>query len=342
MKWNEFYKAIDGGRFAPVYLFTGSEEYVKREALDALRRKLLPAGLEALNDVTLEGVGAQQITDTSETMPVMCERRMVTVMDWAPLLPAKSKNEEAEVEWMHRWLENPPDSCVLVFCMRQEPDGRKKMTALLKKQAEVVTFDYLTEAELSKWCASKLKPFGKKLTRAGLSALTYMAGQELTRLNGELDKLIAYLGDERDEIGEADVAAVVSPSLEFNVFELINHLLSGDMKKAQQTVNSMLQGGQSTVGILAMLTRQIRQLTHMKCALDAGQTAQSVQSLLKLHPYAAKQTARQCARLSADWLTAMYARCVDSDYAGKSGRLRDRDALDALILQIGLAEGRER
>ena len=161
MKWNEFYKAIDGGRFAPVYLFTGSEEYVKREALDALRRKLLPAGLEALNDVTLEGVGAQQITDASETMPVMCERRMVTVMDWAPLLPAKSKNEEDEVRWMETWLDNPPDSCALVFFMRQEPDGRKKMTGLLKKKAEVVSFDLLSDSELARWCAGRLKPLKK-------------------------------------------------------------------------------------------------------------------------------------------------------------------------------------
>lgn len=342
MKWNEFYKAIGEGRFSPVYLFVGPEEYVKREALSALRDKLLPAGLEALNDTTLEGITAQQITDAAETLPVMCERRVVTVTDWAPLLPAKSKNEEAEVAWMQRWLENPPQSCALVFYMRSDPDGRKKMTGLLKKKAETVAFDLLSEAELSRWCASRLKPLGKRLSPRALSTLTYMAGQELTRLSGELDKLAAYLGDERDEITEADVAAIVPASLEYNVFELLNSLLAGDMKKGQQTVNSLLQGGQSTVGLLAMLTRQLRQLTHMKCALDAGMTVQEVQARLKLHPYAARQTARQCAGLSAGWLTALYERCVEYDYAVKSGRLRDRDALDALILQIGLAENRNR
>ena len=338
MKWNEFYQAIGDSRYAPVYLFTGPEEYVKREALDALRSRLLPPGLEALNDVTLEGVTAQQITDAAETMPMMCERRVVTVRDWAPLLPAKSKNEEGEVAWMQKWLENPPQSCALVFYMRTEPDGRKKMTGLLKKKAEVVSFDLLTDSELAKWCAGRLMPQGKKIGGKALSTLTFMAGRELTRLSGELDKLCAYLGDERREITEADVTAIVSASLEYNVFELLNSLLAGDMKKGQQTVNSLLQGGQTSMGLLAMLTRQIRQLTHMKCALDAGKPVQSVQEELKLHPYAAKQTARQCARLSADWLTGLYERCVESDFAVKSGRLRDRDALDGLIFQIGLAE----
>ena len=342
MNWNEFYQALKAGDLSPVYLFTGPEEYVKREALESLRQKLLPPGLETLNDATLEGVTAQQITDACETMPMMCDRRIVTVRDWAPLLPAKSKNEDAETAWMQKWLENPPASCVLVFYMRQEQDGRKKMSGLLKKKAAVVNFDLLTDAELSRWCARKLKPLGKKIEPAALNTLTYMAGRELTRLDGELDKLAAYLGEERDAITEDDVKAIVSASLEYNVFELLNSLLAGDMKKGQQTVNSLLQGGQTSVGLLAMLTRQLRQLAHMKCALDAGETVQAVQDRLKLHPYAAKQTARQCARLSADWLTGLYERCVEDDYAVKSGRLRDRDALDGLILSIGLAKNRNR
>ena len=340
MKWSEFYQAINAGKFQPVYLFCGLEEYVKREALDALRKKLLPPGLEALNDVVLEGVTARQITDAAETMPMMCDRRIVTVRDWAPLLPAKSKNEEDEVAWMQKWLENPPDSCSLVFYMRTDPDNRKKLSGLLKKKAEVVNFDLLSDAELARWCASRLKPAKKKISGKALSSLTYMAGRELTRLSGELDKLVAYLGDERGEITEEDVKAIVSASLEYNVFELLNSLLSGDVKKGQQTIASLLQGGQNTMGILAMLTRQIRQLAHMKCALDAGTPVQAVQEQLKLHPYAAKQTARQCARLSANWLTGLYETCVESDYAVKSGRLRDRDALDRLVFQIGLATSR--
>lgn len=337
MTWNEFYQALKAKDIAPVYLFTGPEAYIKREALEALRAALLPPGLEALNDATLEGVTAQQITDACETMPMMCERRIVTVRDWAPLMPGKAKNEEADAEWMQKWLENPPETCALVFYMRGDMDGRKKMATLLKKKAVVVDFQLLTDAELTRWCARRLKPLGKRISPAALNTLTYMAGRELTRLAGELDKLADFLGNDREEITEADVRAIVPASLEYNVFELLNHLLAGDWMKGQQTVNSLLQGGQTTMGILAMLTRQIRQLTHMKCALDAGTPVQTVQNQLKMHPYAARQTARQCTRLNADWLTALYEKCVEYDYAVKSGRLRDKDALDALVIEIALA-----
>lgn len=341
MNWNEFYQEINAGQYSPVYLFEGPEEYIKREALEALRSKLLPPGLETLNDITLEGVTARQITDAAETMPMMCQRRIVTVRDWAPLLSAKSKNEEDEVRWMQTWLENPPDTCALIFYMRQDPDSRKKMCGLLKKKAKAVTFDFLSDAELSKWCARYLKKYGKRISTRALNTLTYMAGRELTRLTGELDKLSAYVDQERAEIGEEDVRAIVSASLEYNVFEMLNSLIAGDVLAGQQTVNSLLQGGQNPIGILAMMTRQVRQMVHMRCALDAGETAAQVQERLKLHPYAARQTAKQCARLSAAWLIGLYDSCVESDYAVKSGQLRDREALDAMILRIGLATNKK-
>ena len=341
MTWNEFYQALEAGDIAPVYLFTGPEEYIKREALSRLREMLLPPGLEALNDTALEGVTARQITDAAETLPVMCERRVVVVRDWAPLMSAKSRNEDQEVEWMRQWLENPPASCALIFYKRTSADGKKRLTTLLKKQAVVVDFQPLSDAELSKWCRGRLKSRGVKLTAGALNALTFMAGRELIRLTGELEKLAAYVGQDRGEITEADVQAIVSPSLEYNVFELMNHLLAGDMLKAQQVVNRLTESGQTPIGLLAMLTRQVRQLTHMKCALEAGENVPQAQEKLGIKsPYAARQIARQCGRLSTDWLTGLYDACVEYDFAVKSGRLRDRDALNALLFRIGLAENR--
>ncbi len=333
MTWNDFFQSIKDGRLNRVYLFTGPEEWIKNEALDALRAALLPPGLEDLNDLTLEGAGIQQIIDAAETMPMMCEKRIVTIRDWAPLLPGKSKNEEVETERLGKWLENPPESCVTVFYMRSETDGRKKAATLLKKKATPVQFDFLTDAELTKWAAKRLKPLKKKMSSAAVTTLAFMAGRDLTRLAGEIDKLAAYTED-RPEVTEEDVRAIVSASLEYNVFELLNRLLERNLGEAQRMTNSLLQNGQHPVGILAMLTRQLRQLAHMCLALDAGQTVQQVQELLKMNPYAAKQVAKQCKGRSAAGFKSLYEGCVALDYEIKSGQIRDSVALDSVLIKI--------
>ena len=347
MKWNEFFQAVKDGSLAPVYLFSGPEEYTKAEALRRLREKLLPLGLEALNDLTLEDVTAQQITDAAATLPVMCERRIVTVMDWAPLMPGKAKNEQAEVDWMEKWLEDPPDSCVTIFYLRAKPDDgkkrkkdAKKMAALLAKKAVTVEFDCLNASELAKWSAARLKPQGKKIGAKALGTLTFMAGQELTRLSGELDKLAAYVGPDQAEITEADVRAIVAPSLEFDIYELLNHLLDRDMLKAQQTVNRLTQTGSNAVSLLSSLTWQLRRLLHMRAGLDAGEPLTVIQRRLGMGEWQAKMTARQCARLDAGWLEALYAACGEYDFAVKSGRMRDQDALNAMMFRIGLEKRR--
>ena len=337
MTWSEFYQDLKGGRLAPAYVFAGEEEYIKREALQALRDLLLPPGLEALNDVTLEGATARQIIEAAETLPVMCEKRVVAAVDWPPLL-SKGKADASELEAMAQWLKNPPETCVVVFYLRaQGEEPRKAAASPLESAAQTVRFDALSPAELTRWCAQRLKPQGKKIAANALNALTLRAGTGLTRLSAELDKLSAYVG-ERKEITPQDVEDLVPPSLEDNIFKLMDHLMSGDMASAQRLIKELLQHGQTPVGILATLAGNVRLMTHIKCALDAGGNLQQVQAQLKLNPYRAKILARQCGRFSADRLTGLFEMYVDLDAAVKGGRFRDRDALDKLVFAV--AEGR--
>ncbi len=343
MTWNDFYKSVKAGQYQNVYLFTGPEEHNKREALAALRCAVLPAGLEALNDVTLEGVGAQEIIDCAETLPVMCERRIVVVRDWPPLMASKSrkaKNPEAAEEKtdgdtvrMLEWLKDPPESCILVFYMMAELDGRKKLAAALKKLDGYVEFDYLSGATLAKWCAQQLKPMGKRISADAVNEMTLMAGQDLTRLLGELQKLAAYVGD-APEIDVPAVRAVVTPSPEYSVFMILDHLLAGRLAEATQVVNSVLMNEPSAVRIISLIGNQLRIDAHMKCALEESGNTAEVERALGIKSGRAWHIKKQIGPVRANLLKELYLACVDTEYAIKSGRVQERAALNALLLKI--------
>lgn len=337
MDWNDFYKSVKDGRFQSAYLFTGPEELNKKEALAALRRAVLPAGLEQLNDVTLENCSAQAIIDSAETMPVMCERRIVVVRDWAPLTSGKAKNEEGDVTRMLEWLKDLPDSCILVFYMTVELDGRKKLAAALKKMEGYVEFNHLSGAVLAKWCNQQLKPYGKKFQSDALNELTIMVGQDLTRISGELKKLIAYTQD-ASEITVADVHAVVSPSPEYSVFMILDHLLEGRLADATQVVNSVLQTEPSVIRLISMFANQLRIDAHMKYTIESGGHLPEVLKALNVSEYRARHIQRQIRSISAAELEKRYQYCVDADFNIKSGHLKDRAALDALMLNISMPQ----
>lgn len=334
MDWNDLFKSIKNGEFQNVYLFTGPEELTKREALEALRRALLPVGLEALNEVRLENVGAQAIIDAAVTMPVMCDRRLVIVRDWPLLAKGKAKAEESDTALFLEWMAHAPDSCCIVFYMAQETDGRKKLVTALKKLDGYVNFDRLSGATLDKWCAQQLKPYKKKISRQALDELTLMAGTDLTKLSGELKKLADYSGD-ATEISIEDVRRIVSPSPEYSVFTILDHLLGGNLPQAVRVTEGLIQNGSKPMQLISMLSGQLRFDAHVKLADDAR---------MPLPPEAAKRCnlstgklyyiRKQIKNVSASELQKRYLRCTEIENEVKSGHLRDKAALDALMLDL--------
>lgn len=333
MTWKEFYRQIRQGEVHSAYLFSGVEEYVKREALETLAQRLLPAGMEALNRVDLEGATARQIIDAAETLPFACQRRLVVVRDWDPLAAGKARGEAEDAAAMLAWLERAPESCTVVFYMRGEADGRKKLTMALKKRGAQVQFDLLDEAEVFAWVNKRLKPLGKTMTREAAAQMCFAAGRELTRLCGEVDKLAACVG-ERETIDLKDVERMVSPSLEYSVFEMLDALFSGEEGRAQDRLRALLAGGESCVGILAMIIRQVRMTAHLALAAQPGGDARAVEQALKLHPYAARRAREQARGLDAQALCSLFETCVGLDFDVKSGRVRDREALQMAMLKI--------
>ena len=334
MTHDQFFKSVKNDDIRPIYVFFGVEQHVKNSALQALRTKLLPEGFEQLNESVFEGaVSASDVIESAETLPLMCDKRMVLVKDWALLMPGKAKNESDDTERMTAWLANIPESCCVILYFTDQPDSRKKLSKELKAKAEWVQFDLLSDADIMKWSNRQLKSSGKQISPDAAERLVFMAGRSLTTLTQELDKLCAYIG-ERQVIQPEDVEAVVTPSTECTVFQMIDCVLRRQTAQAQMLLKNMLENGESRIGALAMLTRQLRMLTHIRLMRAQGMNLQEIERKLSLNHYAASRAAQQAGKFTAESLQEGYRACVETDYAIKSGRMRDAAALDLLMLKL--------
>lgn len=334
MNYTAFFDSLKRGEYASLYLFTGEEQYVKRSALGALRKALLPEGLEPLNESVLDAAApAQRIIEEAETLPMLCDRRLVVVNDWAPLAPGRARDEAAESERMAEWLSKAPDTCCVVFYLTAAPDGRKKLTRDMEKLVQTVEFPLLGEEDLFRWISRRLRDRGKRMERAVCELFVAQSGRALTGVQNELDKLCAYVG-EREEITASDVALVVPPSTESTVFQMIDCLLAGQNGRAYSLLNGLLDAGESRVGIIAMLTRQVRLMTHQRSMSEAQLSSPQIEEALGLSRYQLRRYAAQAARFDTQALREAYRACVEADYAIKSGRMREEEALEMLMLTL--------
>lgn len=332
MNHTEFFEKLKVGYIARAYLFTGEENYVKREALHALERRLLPEGLEALNQNVLEGQVADDIIAACETLPMMAERRLVVVRDFGPLMSGQSRDEKAESERMSKYLERLPESTCLVMYMRGAADARKALYKAFasSKSAQIVEFGELSERELHAWLSKRFKALGKTISPDIAAQLKFRAGAALTRLSGEVEKLAAHAG-ERTEITAQDLE-IVPPTLECTVFQMIDRLVERNGAQAFRMLGAMHEGGEDDVRILAMITRQMRFMAQIKLMQRRKAADDEIVKALGITPYGLRNTRRQLRAFTEERLLRAYKDCVDAEFAIKSGAMSDDEALERLIL----------
>ena len=328
-----FFDELKAGTVHNVYCFYGPEAYIRRSALEKLRAKVLMPGLEDMNETLLSAPTAQQVIESCETLPMMSDYRLVIVRDCALAQSGKAKDEAQESAALCEYLPRVPQTTCLLFDLGDGVDKRKKLSQALMKLPGAVSFDALDDAQLARWMGQTLRPLGKKMDRAACEALAFTSGRDLTMLSGELQKLAAYVG-ERAEITAQDVEQVATHTAECTVFAMVDAITERRAQQAFELLGVLLQGGEQRIGILAMITRQYRQMMHL-CALLRERVPQAQQAkLLGVPPFALTRLTRQVGKRTYDALRACVEACVQADYDIKRGALREEAALEQLMLRL--------
>ena len=328
-----FFEELKAGTVRNVYCFYGPEAFIRRSAVAKLREKVLMPGLEAMNETALSAPTAQQIIESCETLPMMSDYRLVIVRDCALVQSGKAKDEAQESAALCDYLPRVPQTTCLLFDLGDGVDKRKKLSQALLKLPGAVSFDALDDAQLARWMGQTLRPLGKRMDRAACEALAFTSGRDLTMLSGELQKLAAFVG-ERAEITAQDVEQVATHTAECTVFAMVDAITEGRAQQAFELLGVLLQGGEQRIGILAMITRQYRQMMHLSALLRERVPQGQQAKLLGVPPFALTRLTRQVGRRSYESLRACVEACVQADYDIKRGALREEAALERLMLRL--------
>jgi DNA polymerase-3 subunit delta len=130
------------------------------------------------------------------------------------------------------YIENPLSSTVFIVAYKNKKvDGRTRFAKLLKEKGVLVSTKKLYDNQLPEWTQELLQSKRLSISPKGLALLVDHIGNDLTRIENEIEKLSVNLG-KRKNITEEDIEAFVGISKEFNVSELQSALARKDLPKA--------------------------------------------------------------------------------------------------------------
>ena len=215
--------------FKPVYWLEGEEEYFIDKAIDYAEHHILNESESSFNLSVFYGKDANwaDVVNACRRYPMFAERQVVLL---------KEAQQMKDVEKLETYMENPLSSTVFVVSYKEKKlDARKKFARLVKEKGELVSTKKMYDSKLPEWTQEMLQTKGLTITQKGLSLLVDHIGNDLTRIENEVDKLSVNLG-KRTHITEEDIEEYIGVSKDYNVFELQAALAAKDFARSIQII----------------------------------------------------------------------------------------------------------
>jgi len=271
--------------FHPLYVFSGDEPLLMMEAMDQLRSKARQLGYTEREVMLQErGFDWSALLNAGQTMSLFGDRRWIElrILTGKPGRDGADALKQFSAQIAAQSNTDGPETIVCIVLPRL--DMKTKSSAWFSSLDEAgmaVQIDSLDRSYLPSWIAGRLQKQGQSIQSGpeGQRALEFIAEQvegNLIAAHQEIQKLgLLYPAG---ELSEEQVRSAILKVARYNVFELSEAMLAGDLPRVNRMLDGLKGEGEPLVLILWSVTEELRLLSKLKMASDAGE---SVQQLLR-------------------------------------------------------------
>lgn len=296
--FNTIISNIKSRRFSPIYLLMGEESYFIDEVCDLLSTSVLSEAEQTFNQVTLYG-------RDHEAGIVINQARQVPMMGGHSVVIVKEAQQLKGIEKLSLYTNSPVGSTILVLCHKEKTvDKRSQLYKSILKNGVVLESVHPRDYEIGSWLSSYLSGRGLALTPKAQAMLCENLGTDISKIAGEVSKLIIALPERTQQITDEHIEQYVGISKEFNNFELCSAVLNKNAKRALRIADHFSQNQKAyplllTVMVLFNQFRQLFTLNYLRWMTQhKGVPFPSDMELMRIlkigNPYAVSELKQIC------------------------------------------------
>jgi DNA polymerase-3 subunit delta len=274
-----------------ITLLLGDESHSRKQAEEELVGSVFGDASPGFNLATFTASdGAERAVDVAKTVPMMAKHRVVVVRD-LEMAPIDLLDD------LMRYAEKPNPSTVMILNGKKTPpavggvDRGRRLEGAIKKVGQVLRFK-TGEKDPVRFARSFAEQAGCEMDHRTAQLLVELVGGDLGRVAAETNKVIAYVGG-TGAIRTEDVEAVCSLVAEAVVWDLTDAVVRRDPDRALSVAHRLLETGDSSHRLMAMITWQIRQLITLQ---DCMQRRLNPKDVGLRMPYRKMEAAQQALR----------------------------------------------
>jgi DNA polymerase III subunit delta len=295
-------RQIAQGTLAPIYLIVGDDE-AEMSRLAADLSAIVEDELRAFNVERFyasdKTATPSAIVEAARLLPMMATRRVVVVLRAERILKPKRKGKVEDVDEedeagassadaLDAYVKAPEPQTVLVF-VASDVDRTRRLYKSLQKQATIVECWGLKGSRDARVDLRQVARQAEQLVRQAVTAagqqidsaaarlVAERAGTDITRLRGDVDRLLLYAAG-KPKITLADAQEVVSAESAQDDWAVTNAIQRGDAATALRQLGLSLEGGAVPFMVLGQLAWFVREKLPM---VDARRVRPAIEAVFR-------------------------------------------------------------
>ena len=227
---DDILKELRAKQYRPIYYLMGEESYYIDLITNYIANNILTETEKEFNLTVVYGgdTDITSIINAAKRYPMMSEHQIIIV---------KKAQSVRNMEELSYYLQKPLTSTILVLCHKHGVlDRRKKLVAEIEKNGILFESKKIKENQLPAFITSYMKRKGFDMEPKAVSMLTDFVGTDLSRLTGELEKLIITIPKNQTRITPEQIELNIGVSKDYNNFELRSAIIEKDILKANKIV----------------------------------------------------------------------------------------------------------
>lgn len=322
---------IKNKNIKPIYFLMGEEPYYIDKISDFIEETVLSEEERGFNQMVLYGrdVTIDDVVSNAKRYPMMAEYQVVIVKE--------AQDLSRTIEKLISYAENPQPTTVLVVNYKYKKiDKRKALYKSINKVGVVYESKKLYENQVADWIRRVLSGKSYAITPKAAQMLVEFLGNDLSKINNELEKLQIILPKDSQITPEA-IEENIGISKDFNNFELRKAIGERDGIKAFQIVNYFSENPKDNpmVVTVSLLFSFFSQLLHFHGLTD--KSPRSVASALKINPYFVNEYITAARNYPMKKVSAVVATLREFDVKSKgvgANAIPQGDLLKELLVRI--------
>ncbi len=319
----------------PLYWLSGDEPLLMQEAADLIRGQYREKGYTEREILNVDkSFDWGQFLQSTGNLSLFAEKKIIE------LRLSTAKWEDAGKKAIQHYLSDlNPDYLILISGPKMDAGTLKtKWFTEIEKHGAFLQIWPINRENLSSWLEQRLLREGIQADTEAVHLLVDKVEGNLLAAMQEIEKLKLLSADTSGapiRLDAKTVMQVVADSSRYNVYQLIDAALLGDVSRTQKMLAGLRNEGIFPLIILAAVCRELRALLPMLEKKREGQGVNAIIQSARVWFNRKQAVAAALARLDTElvWKLLDHSRLIDQSIKGLS-KANPWDELSLLLLQL--------